>query len=337
MRKPATLVIAASASSRLFVGSSAAQTATFQVDPTASSLTVSGTAAGQPIQQQGPGSLTTTYTGPLLLQLSPDAISFPGGSSVTANNSGNWQPLPGGAAGAAPANYGARVVILFQNNLAAVRDAVFDGTTAAPFELTGSGNNRGFSSDVTFTATSGQVDYNSLLAGNGSDPLAGSTATNQAGTPGSLLIGAGTAGFASATLQLPVSFTIPFDLGTFGQAMFDFDGSITARASARGGDANFDGTVNLNDFNTLAGNFGAPSGAGWLDGDFTFDGRVNLDDFNVLAGNFGMTAAANGPTPGDWNALGAAVPEPGMITLVGASGALLRRRRAARSMASELH
>ena len=128
-------------------------------------------------------------------------------------------------------------------------------------------------------------------------------------------------------IQLPVSFTITTALGTFGSATFDFDGSITARASARGGDANFDGNVNLNDFNTLAGNFGA-TGAGWLQGDFTFDGNVNLNDFNVLAANFGMSASANGPTPGDWNALGALVPEPGSLALLSlAMLPALRRRR----------
>jgi hypothetical protein len=320
--------VVAAAASLAHVAPVAAQTATFQVDPAASSLTVSGTAAGQPVQQQGPGSLTTTYTGPLLVQLSPGSISFPGGSAVTANNSGNWQPLPGGEPGAAPANYGARVVILFQNNLAAVRDAVFDGTTPAPFILTGSGNNREFSSDIDFTSTSGQIDYNSPLAGNGTDTIVGSTATNQAGTPASLLVSAGTAGFANAALQIPVSFTIPFDLGTFGSATFDFDGSITARASARGGDANFDGAVSLDDFNTLAANFGTTSGAGWLQGDFTFDGNVNLDDFNALAANFGISASTNGPTPGDWTALGAAVPEPASLGLLAlATLPALRRRR----------
>src|SRR5687768_18097916 len=106
MRKSRALAIAASVAASSFglIRTAAAQSATFQVDPSASSLTVSGTAAGQPVQQQAPGSLTTTYTGPLFVQLSPDFINFPGGSAVTANNSGNWQPLPGGAAGSAPAN-----------------------------------------------------------------------------------------------------------------------------------------------------------------------------------------------------------------------------------------
>jgi MYXO-CTERM domain-containing protein len=310
------------------VESSRAQTATFQVDPAGSSLTVSGTALGSPILSQGPGSLTTTYQGPLLLQLTPSTIEFPGGSAVAANNSGNWLPLPGGASGSAPANYGARVIILFQTNLAAVRNAVFDVTTLAPLPLSGSGNTPTFSSTVDFTSTSGDMDYNSALAGSGTAPLAGSTGTNASTSSGALNISAGSAGFASGVLNLPIDFTINTAVGTLGQATFRFQGAMTARGSARGGDSNFDGIVNLTDFNALASNFGAQTGAGWLQGDFTFDGRVNLDDFNVLAGNFGMTAGANGPTQQDWTTLGnAVVPEPLAIALLALATLPLRRRR----------
>jgi hypothetical protein len=104
---------------------------------------------------------------------------------------------------------------------------------------------------------------------------------------------------------------------------------LTEQRSFRGGDANKDGTVNLQDFNVLAGNFGSTAAA-WTQGDFTGDGQVNLQDFNVLAGNFGLTGAANGPTPDDWAALGAAVPEPGSATALIGIGvlALTSRRRA---------
>jgi hypothetical protein len=54
------------------------------------------------------------------------------------------------------------------------------------------------------------------------------------------------------------------------------------------GDANLDGTVNLQDFNRLASNF-ATSGRAWSDGDFTYDGTINLADFNRLAINFGRS------------------------------------------------
>jgi hypothetical protein len=54
------------------------------------------------------------------------------------------------------------------------------------------------------------------------------------------------------------------------------------------GDANHDGTVNLSDFNVLAGNFGQ-SGRIFSQGDFNYDGTVNLSDFNILAARFGTS------------------------------------------------
>jgi hypothetical protein len=54
------------------------------------------------------------------------------------------------------------------------------------------------------------------------------------------------------------------------------------------GDANHDATVNLLDFNILAGNFGL-SGKIFSQGDFNYDGTVNLLDFNILSGNFGTS------------------------------------------------
>jgi hypothetical protein len=94
------------------------------------------------------------------------------------------------------------------------------------------------------------------------------------------------------------------------------------------GDANRDGTVNLADFNTLAGNFGQTQ-RDWSTGDFNDDTIVNLEDFNLLAGNFGQSAAGPGVTPDDWAALAAAIPEPGAAAagLLGGAGILLRGRR----------
>jgi subtilisin family serine protease len=62
------------------------------------------------------------------------------------------------------------------------------------------------------------------------------------------------------------------------------------------GDANRDGTVNLDDFNILAANFGQ-SPRDFTQADFTYDGIVNLDDFNILASQFGTSlgsAASSG-------------------------------------------
>jgi hypothetical protein len=112
-------------------------------------------------------------------------------------------------------------------------------------------------------------------------------------------------------------------------------GTVDATAvlfrETRYGDATLDGTVNLADFNKLAGNFGQ-TGKFWTDGDFNYDGTVNLGDFNLLAGNFGLSAAGSEVTPQDWANLAAAVPEPSCLILTGVpalAGMYLRRRRSA--------
>ena len=72
-----------------------------------------------------------------------------------------------------------------------------------------------------------------------------------------------------------------------GQAVDDT--SILVRYT-RAGDANLDGTVNLTDFNRLAGGFGATA-AYWTQGEFNYDRSVNLSDFNLLATNFGQSTS----------------------------------------------
>ena len=60
------------------------------------------------------------------------------------------------------------------------------------------------------------------------------------------------------------------------------------------GDVNLDGGVALDDFNRLAGNFGATS-ARWSQGNMDYDLDVDLDDFNLLATNFGTSVGPDAP------------------------------------------
>jgi len=92
------------------------------------------------------------------------------------------------------------------------------------------------------------------------------------------------------------------------------------------GDGDLSGTVDLTDFTFLAANFNG-SGKNWLQGDYNYDGTVNLTDFTFLASNFNKTVAAE-PT-----GLGAAVPEPVSLSVVGllAGGAMRRRGRRQRA------
>lgn len=70
------------------------------------------------------------------------------------------------------------------------------------------------------------------------------------------------------------------------------------------GDANYDGTVNLEDLAKLATNFGRSAVSDpledvrWLHGDFTGDGIVDLADLAKLATNFGTSGSDGFPTGG---------------------------------------
>lgn len=73
-------------------------------------------------------------------------------------------------------------------------------------------------------------------------------------------------------------------------------GSLTLVAPRLPGDADGNGTVDLEDFNVLKTNFGQ-SGA-WEQGDFTGDGTIDLNDFNVLKTHFGESTTV--PEPAAW-------------------------------------
>ena len=124
-----------------------------------------------------------------------------------------------------------------------------------------------------------------------------------------------------------VNGTLP--LPDIGLAVTYTPTQVLARASLVG-DVNFDNSVNLADFNVLAGNFGA-SNRTWAQADFTGDGVVNLQDFDRLAGHFGLSAGPDGVVDAeDWANLAAAVPEPagGLVYVsLAAAAAGFRRRR----------
>jgi plastocyanin len=108
---------------------------------------------------------------------------------------------------------------------------------------------------------------------------------------------------------------------------FGMEGTVGV---AHFGDANLDGFVNLNDFNTLAANFGQTERT-WEQGDFNEDGTVNLNDFNLLASNFGKEIEPASLTiTFDFGAGSALVPEPiGAASLLALLPVLIRRTRRA--------
>jgi hypothetical protein len=186
---------------------------TFQLDPSQSSIALAGFFGAIPLSEQAPGSATTTYSGPISVDvdnpLAPTTIQLLGSSAVAAIN-GQWLPEAGGgpAAGnpgmAQDANYG-----LFLNAGAlgnawgAVRNLVFDVTSGVEPVVLGQ-----FPSTQTLTVTTGQFAVNApaLFGGPSEDDLATDTLTNAA-LPSSYSVSG-----SLATLTIPISIVDQADL-----------------------------------------------------------------------------------------------------------------------------
>ena len=103
-----------------------------------------------------------------------------------------------------------------------------------------------------------------------------------------------------------------------------------------GGDTNFDGKLDADDYGTIDFNVLLPGPIdGYYNGDFNYDGVVNADDYGVIDFNI---LAQNDPFPTSSAAVASssaglagvtAVPEPASMSIVGLGGAALfgRRRR----------
>jgi hypothetical protein len=64
----------------------------FTLDESQSKITLSGTVLGNPVTEQAPGSLTTTFYGKIVADVTSTAIQFTGGSTLTARTNGVWKP-----------------------------------------------------------------------------------------------------------------------------------------------------------------------------------------------------------------------------------------------------
>ena len=188
-----------------------ADLATFTVDPARSSISLSGSASGAVLTEQAAGSLTTSYTGSLVANVTAGGIVFPGGSVLVARELQSWQPGLNGAAGSASASYGAKGTIgsgLFAlNATAASRRMTFD-VTSNPLTLTGGAfDSAGLLFRFIDTNNAG-LDYRAsgILSSSGSKVLSGLATNKVAGV--STLVSAG----GVETLTIPVSATYSFSL-----------------------------------------------------------------------------------------------------------------------------
>jgi hypothetical protein len=101
--------------------------------------------------------------------------------------------------------------------------------------------------------------------------------------------------------------------GSYPDSTFD-----AAYQTPLSGDANGDGTVDINDLTIVLAHYGQ-TGAAWAQGEFTGDGTVDINDLTIVLAHYGQSAgSAAGAT--------AAVPEPCVPALLAAGLACLLAR-----------
>ncbi len=196
----------------------------FNIDPTRSQLTLSGKVAGYTFTTQGTGSLTTTYRGNINANVTGSTIQFTGSSTITAETNGVWQPVVGGGAGSAAADYGAQATVPpFGTGYGAMRNAVFDVTSSS---LTLTGTNFDSSALVfSFTPSSNPtLDYNLVLE-HGTLALAGYS-TNAIANQASLSTNGNV---VQLVIQINTQFS--FTLLSSGDTPIDLTGQIVATNS----------------------------------------------------------------------------------------------------------
>ena len=313
--------------SLVFVTGSARATARdFNIVTNQSSIAISGNVNGalgsSAIQPQGPGSLTTSYTGTIKTDRFASGISFLPGSTIDANINGSWRPLADATDGAAPADYGGKATFLIfitvnfagRNLVAGLTSGILPIDASGDFDL----------STTTVAFTSGDLAYRSS-AGTpvGSASIAGeSDRLSGTGTLSSLIAGTQT----TETLTFPVNSTFVLQPDATTTINLTLTGQLVATstfATQLTGDYNQNGIVDAADYVVWRKHSG---GGTSLPNDDT--PSVGEDDFARWRANFGQTLSGNGA--GSGLLAGSTVPEPscvGMLVMaVVLSGAGCRRR-----------
>jgi hypothetical protein len=297
----------------------------FTVVTAQSSISVSGsvtnaTLGTAPIEQQAAGGLTTTYSGTIKTDRDSTNIEFLDGSSVSANNSGNWRPLADGSDGTSPANYGARARFLggFATVNFAGRDLVA-GLVGDSTAINLSGQFDLASTDIVFA--SGNLAYRGPFG----SPVGTATLAGQTGAlSGSGMLTSNTQnGMTTETLTLPVNATFQFAADASTTINLTLTGQVVATstfAPSLGGDYNNNGVVDAADYVLWRNNLGSPTS---LPNDDT--AGVGEDDYTRWRSHFGQTSGAGASVSG------AAVPEPSTLVLLALAVTFMARLRRLRS------
>jgi hypothetical protein len=191
-------------------------------------LSLSGTIGGVDFQQQGTGSLTTTYFGDFHadVDLGNGTIRFIGaGNDFCAANTGSWAPLADGGSGTATAIYGLQADIGGTAWLAAIRDFHLraDGTPLALYP--NADGSFGFASTEPITINAGSGTYSPPSMGHSQLNLGGLGAQDQAGD-GTLVDNGST-----LRVTVPIDITVNTTIGGL-PATLHIQGAIVGSATA---------------------------------------------------------------------------------------------------------
>lgn len=200
------------------------------VQSSSSSLSISGALSSggsflASVTQQGAGGLTTKYTGTVNTQQTVVPVATDGwagtpidieflSASLSALNSGNWDPLPGGSIGLAAANYGAQVSLGFLGGANLAIRGLSAGLASGVTALSGTAYGvQTANPNLTVTLLSATADYRgfgpvggALGSGSLTSGIAGQTGAYTATGSSIAYSGGGQAG--TATLTIPVNFSI---------------------------------------------------------------------------------------------------------------------------------
>lgn len=199
----------------------------FTVDPLQSSITISGMVVGSTMNEQAAGSLTTKYGGTINAEIIDSTIQFTGGTVISAQNGGDYQPQANGVAGSAPANYGGAVDIIIASGKAAIRNIQLDLLSAPTSVTDGKFNSDGL---VFQFLPNSPASFDYLISGfffseAGSEPLAGYS-TNHITEQASLVIAD-----ATQTLTIPISADVAFGVITEGDSSLSLKGKLVATSA----------------------------------------------------------------------------------------------------------
>jgi hypothetical protein len=101
-----------------------------------------------------------------------------------------------------------------------------------------------------------------------------------------------------------------------------------------GGDANLDGTINIDDYGRIDTSVGIGL-TGWYNGDFNYDGNINIDDYGIIDVNVGIQGSPFSTSEGVAALAPTAVPEPTVGGIIALSAVHLLGRRQSRRRRTE--